>query len=309
MNIIFMGTPDFAIPSLTLLLASDNTLAGIVTQPDRPRGRGKQLKPPPVKVLAQQHGLPIIQPEKVKEEDCIQWLKAQHPDLIVVVAFGQILPPRILRLPSHGCINLHASLLPYYRGAAPINWTIMNGDKTTGVTTMFMNEWMDTGDILLQRETAIEPGEDAPALRNRLATLGAKLLLETIHLLKRGELTSLPQDHSKASHAPPLKKEDGKVDWQKSAQDIQNQIRGTLPWPGAFTQVGNKLLKIFKSEMGDGTKRDSPGTVTDVSTCGITVATGSGYLLITEVQLQDRKRMAVAEFVKGNPIPVGTQLG
>ena len=304
-----MGTPDFAIPSLTLLLASDNTLAGVITQPDRPRGRGKQLQPPPVKVLAQQHGLPIIQPGKVKDDDCMQWLKAQHPDLIVVVAFGQILPPRILRLPSHGCINLHASLLPYYRGAAPINWTIMNGDTKTGVTTMFMNEWMDTGDILLQRETDIEPDEDAPALRNRLSTLGAKLLLETIHLLKRGELSSLPQDHSKASYAPPLKKEDGKIDWQRSAQDIQNRIRGTLPWPGAFTKVGNKLLKIFKSGMGEGTPQDPPGTVTNVSTSGITVATGNGHLLITEVQLQDRKRMAVAEFMKGNPIPAGTQLG
>ena len=309
MNIIFMGTPDFAIPSLTLLLASDNTLAGVVTQPDRPRGRGKQLQPPPVKVLAQQHGLPIIQPEKVKEEDCLQWLKAQHPDLIVVVAFGQILPPRILRLPPHGCINLHASLLPHYRGAAPINRTIMNGDTKTGVTTMFMNEWMDTGDILIQRETDIEPDEDAPALRNRLATLGAKLLLETIHLLKRRELPSLPQDHSKASYAPPLKKEDGKINWQRSAQEIQNQIRGTLPWPGAFTKVGNKLLKIFKSGMGEGTPQGPPGTVTDVSTSGITVATGNGHLLITEVQLQDRKRMAAAEFVKGNPIPTGTQLG
>ena len=304
-----MGTPDFAIPSLTLLLASDNTLAGVVTQPDRPRGRGKQLQPPPVKVLAQQHGLPIIQPEKVKEEDCLQWLKAQRPDFIVVVAFGQILPPRILRLPPRGCINLHASLLPSYRGAAPINRTIMNGDTKTGVTTMFMNEWMDTGDILIQRETDIEPDEDAPALRNRLATLGAKLLLETIHLLKRRELPSLPQDHSKASYAPPLKKEDGKINWQRSAQEIQNQIRGTLPWPGAFTKVGNKLLKIFKSGMGEGTPQGPPGTVTDVSTSGITVATGNGHLLITEVQLQDRKRMAVAEFVKGNPIPTGTQLG
>jgi methionyl-tRNA formyltransferase len=309
LNIIFMGTPDFAIPSLTLLLASDNTLAGVITQPDRPRGRGKQLQPPPVKGLAQQHGIPIIQPGKVKDDDCMKWLKAQHPDLIVVVAFGQILPPRILRLPSHGCINLHASLLPNYRGAAPINWTIMNGDTKTGVTTMFMNEWMDTGDILLQRETAIEPDEDAPALRNRLATLGAKLLLETIHRLKRGELTALPQDHSKASYAPPLKKEDGRIDWQRSAQEIQNQIRGTLPWPGAFTRVGNKLFKIFKSELGRSTTKEPPGTVTDVSTCGITVITGNGHLLITEVQLQDRKRMAVAEFVKGNPITTGTQLG
>jgi methionyl-tRNA formyltransferase len=309
LNIIFMGTPDFAIPSLTLLLASDNTLTGAVTQPDRPKGRGKRLKPSPVKVLAKQHGLQIIQPEKIKEEDCIQWIKNQHPDLIVVVAFGQILPPKILRLPSHGCINLHASLLPYYRGAAPINWSIMNGDTTTGATTMFMNEWMDTGDILLQKETPIEPDEDAPALRNRLATLGAKLLLETIHRLKRGELTPQGQDHDKATYAPPLKKEDGKIDWQRGALDIHNQIRGTLPWPGAFTRVGNKLLKIFKSALGEGSTQDPPGTVTNVSSDGIIVATGKGDIRITEVQLQDRKKMAVSAFVKGNPIPVGTQLG
>ena len=171
-----------------------------------------------------------------------------------------------------------------------------------------MSGW--TREIFFFREKQISnQDDDAPALRNRLATLGAKLLLETIHLLKRGELTSLPQAHSKASYAPPLKKEDGNIDWQRSAQDIQNQIRGTLPWPGAFTRVGNKLLKIFKSEMVEGTPQDPPGTVTDVSTCGITVATGNGHLLITEVQLQDRKRMAVAEFVKGNPIPAGTQLG
>jgi methionyl-tRNA formyltransferase len=304
-----MGTPDFAIPSLTLLLASDNTLAGIITQPDRPKGRGKQLKPPPVKVLAKQHGLPVIQPEKVKDEDCVQWIKAQHPELIVVVAFGQILPPKILRLPQHGCINLHASLLPYYRGAAPINRSIMNGDTTTGVTTMFMNEWMDTGDILLQKDIHIEPDEDAPALRNRLATLGAKLLLETIHRLKRGELTSLQQDHDKATYAPPLTKDDGKIDWQQSALDIHNQIRGTLPWPGAFTKVGNKLLKIFKGALGDASPQDPPGTVTSVNSDSITVATGKGAIRITEIQLQDRKRMTVSAFVKGNPIPVGTQLG
>ncbi len=309
MNIIFMGTPDFAIPSLTLLLASDNTLVGVVSQPDRPKGRGKQLKPPPVKVLAKQYGLPVIQPEKVKDEDCIQWIKAQHPELIVVVAFGQILPPKVLRLPPRGCINLHASLLPYYRGAAPINWSIMNGDTTTGVTTMFMNEWMDTGDILLQKETPIEPDEDAPALRNRLATLGAKLLLETIHRLKRDELTSLRQDHDKATYAPPLKKEDGKIDWQRSARDIHNQIRGTLPWPGAFTKVGNKQLKIFKSDLGKGSSQDPPGTITNVSSEGIAVATGRGDIRITEIQLQDRKRMADSAFVRGNPLPVGTQLG
>ena len=174
---------------------------------------------------------------------------------------------------------------------------------------MFMNEWMDTGDILLQREISIEPDEDASALSIRLATLGARLLLETINLLKRGELTSLPQDHPKASYAPPLKKEDGKIDWQRSAEEIHNQIRATIPWPGAFTQVGNKLLKVFKGEVGEGTPHEPPGTVTDVSPRGITVATGKGHLLITEVQLQDRRRMAVAEFLKGNPTPAGTQLG
>ena len=185
----------------------------------------------------------------------------------------------------------------------------MNGDTTTGVTTMFMNEWMDTGDILLQKKTRIEPNEDALSLRNRLATLGAKLLLETIHRLKRGELASLQQDHDKATYAPPLKKEDGKIDWQRDALDIHNQIRGTLPWPGAFTQVRNKLLKIFKSELGKGSPQDPPGTVTNVSSDGITVATGKGDIRITEIQLQDRKRMAVSAFIKGNPIPVGTQLG
>ena len=185
----------------------------------------------------------------------------------------------------------------------------MNGDTTTGVTTMFMNEWMDTGDILLQKETPIAPDEDAPALKNRLATLGAKLLLETIHRLKRDELTSLRQDHDKATYAPPLKKEDGKIDWQRGALDIHNQIRGTLPWPGAFTKVGNKLLKIFKSELGEGSPQDPPGTVTNVSADGIIVATGKGVIRITEIQLQDRKRMAVSAFVKGNPISVGTQLG
>ena len=308
MNIIFMGTPDFAIPSLARLIASDNNIMGVVTQPDRPRGRGKKLQPPPVKTLALQHGLTVVQPEDVKEENFIQWLKTQNPDLIVVVAFGQILPPKILNIPSHGCINLHTSLLPAYRGAAPINWVLINGDKVTGVTTILMNEWMDTGDILLQRKINIEQKDDALTLSHRLSTLGAKLLLETISQLKTGTLIPMPQNHSKASYAPALKKEDGRIDWGKDAQAIHSQIRGTLPWPGAFTNLENKLLKIFKSQVVECKSQDTPGKISQINPEGIKVATGKGYLLLTEVQLQDRRRMEVAEFIKGNPIPIGTML-
>ncbi len=308
MNIIFMGTPGFAIPSLSRLIASDNNILGVVTQPDRPRGRGKKLQPPPVKILALQHGLPVLQPEKVREENFIQWLKSQNPDLIVVVAFGQILSPKILNIPSSGCINLHASLLPDYRGAAPINWALINGEDKTGVTTILINEWMDTGDIFLQRETNIEQEDDALTLSNRLSTLGAKLLLETIIHLKKGTLIPIPQNHSKASYAPALKKDDGRIDWRKNAQAIHNQIRGTLPWPGAFTNLKDKLLKIFKSEVVECEPQGSPGKISQANPEGIKVATGKGYLLLTEIQLQDRKRMKVAEFIKGNPVSIGTVL-
>lgn len=308
MKIIFMGTPDFAIPSLAMLTASDNTILGVITQPDRPKGRGKKPQPSPVKTLALQHGLPLLQPEKVKEENFIQWLKVKNPDLIAVVAFGQILPPKILSIPLHRCINLHASLLPKYRGAAPINWALINGEETTGVTTIFMNEWMDTGDILLERETKIEQKDDALTLSHRLSTLGAKLLLETINQLKKGTLTPIPQNHSKATYAPVLKKEDGYIEWTRDAQAIHNQIRGTVPWPGAFTKLKNKLLKIFKSEVIEDERQETPGVISQVSAEGIKVATGKGYLLLTEIQLQDRRRMKVAEFVRGNPIPIGTAL-
>jgi len=308
LNIIFMGTPEFAIPSLAMLAASDNNILGVVTQPDRPRGRGKKLHPPPIKTLAQQHGLSVIQPVGVKEENFIKSLKGQNPDLIVVVAFGQILPPKILRIPHHGCINLHASLLPAHRGAAPINWALIKGEETTGVTTIFMNEWMDTGDILLKKEIEIEKTDDALSLSHRLSTLGAKLLLETIRQLKKGDLSSTPQDHSKASYAPALKKEDGNIEWKMEAQAIHNQIRGTVPWPGTATNLDNKLLKILKSKVIEEENQEPPGKISQVSPEGIKVATGKSYLLLTEVQLQDRKRMKAAEFVRGHPIPIGTML-
>ena len=309
MNIIFMGTPEFAVPSLAMLSASDNNLVGIVTQPDRPKGRGKHLHAPPVKLLALQHGLPLVQPEKIKEENFIQWVKTINPDLMVVVAFGQILPPKLLRIPSYGCINLHASLLPNYRGAAPINWALINGETRTGVTTILMNEWMDAGDILLQRETDIAPEDDALTLSHHLSILGAKLLFETISQLKRGMLHPLPQDHSKASYAPLLKKEDGHIDWKKEAKIIHHQIRGTFPWPGGFTTVESKFLKIFKSKVIDEEMKEQPGTVSQVSLEGIKVATGKGYLVLTELQLQDRKKMSAAEFTRGHHLEKGMKLG
>ena len=309
MNIIFMGTPEFAVPSLAMLSASDNNLVGIVTQPDRPKGRGKHLHAPPVKLLALQHGLPLVQPEKIKEENFIQWVKTINPDLMVVVAFGQILPPKLLRIPPYGCINLHASLLPNYRGAAPINWALINGETRTGVTTILMNEWMDAGDILLQRETDIAPEDDALTLSHHLSILGAKLLFETISQLKRGMLHPLPQDHSKASYAPLLKKEDGHIDWKKEAKIIHHQIRGTFPWPGGFTTWENKFLKIFKSKVIDEEMKEQPGTVSQVSLEGIKVATGKGYLVLTELQLQDRKKMSAAEFIRGHHLEKGMKLG
>jgi len=308
-NIIFMGTPEFAVPSLAMLSASDNNLVGIVTQPDRPKGRGKHLHAPPVKLLALQHGLPLVQPEKIKEENFIQWVKTINPDLMVVVAFGQILPPKLLRIPPYGCINLHASLLPNYRGAAPINWALINGETRTGVTTILMNEWMDAGDILLQRETDIAPEDDALTLSHRLSILGAKLLFETISQLKRGVLSPRPQDHSKASYAPLLKKEDGHIDWKKEAKIIHHQIRGTFPWPGGFTTVESKFLKIFKSKVIDEEMKEQPGTVSQVSLEGIKVATGKGYLVLTELQLQDRKKMSAAEFTRGHHLEKGMKLG
>jgi len=259
--------------------------------------------------LALQHGLPLVQPEKIKEENFIQWVKTINPDLMVVVAFGQILPPKLLRIPSYGCINLHASLLPNYRGAAPINWALINGETRTGVTTILMNEWMDAGDILLQRETDIAPEDDALTLSHHLSILGAKLLFETISQLKRGMLHPLPQDHSKASYAPLLKKEDGHIDWKKEAKIIHHQIRGTFPWPGGFTTWENKFLKILKSKVIDEETKEQPGTVSQVSLEGIKVATGKGYLVLTELQLQDRKKMSAAEFIRGHHLEKGMKLG
>lgn len=309
MKIVFMGTPDFAIPSLAALIRSDDTVCGVVTQPDRLRGRGKKLTPPPVKSLAAEQGIPVLQPERVREEACVRWLEDLAPDLIVVVAFGQILPARVLSIPARGCINLHASLLPRYRGAAPINRAIINGDEATGLTTMLMNEGMDTGDILLQQEEPIAAGDDALSLSRRLSVAGASLLLETVSRLQRDMLTPQPQNGSCATYAPPLKKEDGLIDWTGSAREIHNRIRGTVPWPGAFTYLDRRRLKILKSSISEGAAQFPPGTVVHAGPEGIQTVTGEGYLTLTEVQLENRGKMKAADFLSGHALPAGTKLG
>jgi methionyl-tRNA formyltransferase len=278
----------------------------VVTQPDRERGRGRKVVISPVKELALQHGLIPLQPEKAKEKAFQEAMRGLQPDLIVAVAYGQILPKAILSIPKYGAVNVHASLLPKYRGAAPIAWAILNGEKVTGVTTMVMDEGMDTGDILLQSEISIGNEETCETLHDRLACSGARLLLETLEKMKTGNIQSLPQDDSKATYAPPLKKEDGHIHWEKEAKEIDRQIRAFNPWPGTFTKLGDQLLKIYRGEIREKAPGGKAGTVVWVGSDFIELATGKDSFLIKEVQLEGRRRMGVREFLSGHPVPVGT---
>jgi len=258
---------------------------------------------PPTKVLAERHGVPVLQPQKIKTEEFFNELKKLSPDLICVAAYGKILPKNILDLPPHGCINVHASILPKYRGAAPINWAIIRGEKVTGITTMKMDEGMDTGDMLLKKEIPIEDEDTGETLSQKLSYIGAELLIETLKLLKEGKLNPIPQDHSQATYAPMLKKEDGKIDWNKSAEEIRNLIRGALPWPGAYTTLDGKLLKIYKARTGEGT--GNPGEVIQSDSGILRVATGRGALDILELQIEGGKRLKAEEFLKGRRIKEG----
>ncbi|MCX8011902.1 MAG: methionyl-tRNA formyltransferase [Desulfobacterota bacterium] len=311
MRILFMGTAQFAVPSLKILLSRSENIVGVFTQPDRPQGRGLKLKISPVKDLALSNQLLIFQPEKINQEESVKIIKQLKPELIVVVSFGQILSSRILSVPQFGAINLHASLLPKYRGAAPINWAILRGERETGVTTILMDKGMDTGDILLQKKVEILPHENAGELHDRLALIGAEVLSETIEKLKQGILTPQKQNESEASYAPVLKKENGIIDWEKPADDIYNHIRGMNPWPGAFTFLSGKIFKIHRAKrIGDSAAtKFLPGKVLDASEEGIIVATAKGLIILTEVQLENHKRMSASLFLRGNPIPIGTRLG
>jgi len=305
-RIVFFGTPSFALPALQTLFERTDEVVAVVTQPDRERGRGRRVVFSPVKELTLRHHLTLLQPERVKEELFQETLRGLQPDIIIVVAFGQILPKSILNIPQYGAINVHASLLPQYRGAAPIAWAILNGEKVTGITTMVMDEGMDTGDILLQVETPIGNEETCETLHDRLASLGAQLLRETLEKMKAGNIHPIPQDHSKATYAPPLRKEDGHIDWKKGADEIDRQVRAFNPWPGAFTKLDDQWLKIYRGEVRERTLTGKTGAVVWVGSDFIEVETGKDSLRIKEVQLEGRRRMTIRDFLSGHSIPVGT---
>jgi len=310
-----MGSPEFAIPSLKVLSAAGEKIEAVITRPDRKKGRGLVLTPPPIKIEAERLGLPVYQPEGIKDEGLIGILNSIRPDAIVVVAYGQILPIKILEIPRYGCINLHASLLPKYRGAAPIQWAIIKGEKKTGVTTILMDSGMDTGMILLQEEVDIKPEETAEMLSGRLSFIGANLLLETLRGLERGEIKPIPQDHSSATYAPPLRKEDGLIDWKRSAEEIKNQVRGMNPWPGAYTFFEGRLIKIWDLDVIEG-RDERPheesiqgGMITGVGKEGILVSARKGSILIKELQLEGKSRTTAFDFQQGHRIKVGDILG
>lgn len=307
MNIIFMGTPGFAVPSLKALLNSRHNIICVVCQPDKPSGRGRKMSIPPVKTVAQQHNVPVEQPSKIRTGDFHKMVNELSPDMICVVAYGKIIPKNILDIPTYGCVNVHASLLPKYRGAAPVNWAIINGEKQTGITTMLMDEGMDTGDILMQRETVINDGDTSVELGEKLSRIGAELLIETIENIVKGDVQPVKQDSDKASYAPIMKKEHGLIDWNKNAVDIRNLIRGTQPWPGAYTKLKGKILKIFKA--GTSSDNGKPGEVIMSGDGLLRVSTGTGSVDILELQLEGSRRMDIEDFLRGRNIKKGTVMG
>jgi len=313
MRVIFMGTPDFAVPTLSELLDSEYSVVGVVTQPDRPRGRGKTVSPSPVKQLAMTHDVPILQPEKMKQPEFMSALQAWQADVIVVAAFGRILPKIILDLPPRGCLNVHSSLLPKYRGAGPIQWALINGETETGITTMLMDEGMDTGPILLQETVPIEPEDTAKDLSDRLAQVGGQVLLKTLRLWESNHVTPTIQDGTQATMAPMLRKEDGAILWSQPAMTIHNRIRGLAPWPGGYTFCQKDRLSIWKTIPHDDgpeieTSSDRPGTIVKVDKYEIMVKTGAGVLGITELQMANRKRMNVRQFLAGYQLTPGMRL-
>jgi methionyl-tRNA formyltransferase len=299
MRVVFMGTPAFAVPTLAALYQNGHTIVAVMTQPDRPAGRGRHLTPPPVKAKALEMGVPVVQPERVKAPDILERLRQDRPDVIIVVGYGQIIPQTIIDLPQHGCVNVHASLLPKYRGAAPIQWAIANGEIRTGVTTMRIEKRLDAGDILLQRQTEIGSGETAPDLAERLAAMGASLLIETLERLEKGTIQPRKQDEAEATYAPILKREDGWIDWSRSAREIANRVRGFEPWPGSYTNFRGKRLHIRRARVAGGITRP-PGALL-FSGRDLLVACGEGTsLLVEEVQLEGKMRTSAEDFVRGH---------
>lgn len=304
MRVIFMGTPDFAVPSLRKLLEEKYEVCAVFTQPDKPKGRGHKLQPPPVKELALEYGIPVYQPATLRTEEAQEQIVSLRPDLIVVVAYGKILPKAVLDAPKLGCINVHGSLLPKYRGAAPIQWAVIHGEKTAGVTTMMMAEGMDTGDMLLKAETPVGEEETAGELFDRLMTIGADLLSDTLQKLEVGTLERIPQAESEATMAPMLSKELSQIDWARSARELHDLIRGLNPWPCAHSTLDGKRLKLLASRVTEG--NGEPGTV-ESRNGGLVVYCGEGALLLTELQTENGKRMSGGNYLLGHPVKPGAR--
>jgi methionyl-tRNA formyltransferase len=310
MRLLFMGTPQFAVPTLNALLLSRHRIDAVFTQPDKPAGRGERLSRPPVKLVALERGIPVHQPEKLNATEWRPRFATLNPDACVVVAYGKILPQWLLEIPRLGAYNVHASLLPKYRGAAPIPWAIANGETVTGVTTMKLDAGMDTGDTLLQRAIEIVPTDTSSSIHDRLAGLGAELMIETLDLLESGDLKPIPQDSALATYAPLLKKSDGELDWKKPSEALYNRIRAFNPWPGTYTVLSSQMLRIWKAMLISVLDRPllSPGTLLHDASFGALVACGTGFLQLQEVQLENRKRTSAIDFLHGIRLSKGQSL-
>ena len=305
MRVIFMGTPDFAVGTLEEIIKAGHEVALVVSQPDRAVGRSKALKYTPVKACALEHGIEVYQPEKVKDPACVEYLQKYQPDIIIVEAFGQIIPKAILDMPKFGCVNVHASLLPKYRGAAPIQWAVIRGDRVTGVTTMRMDEGLDTGDMIMKEEVVIREDETGGSLFERLSEVGAKLCVKTMAAIEDGTAEYTPQDPSKATHTAKIQKELGSIDWSMDAAEIECLIRGLDPWPSAYTRLDGKTIKIWKAKVIPENMSQEPGRIVAVERDRILVQTGNGVLALLEVQLEGKKRMMVEAFLNGYPVSEG----
>lgn len=312
MKVVYMGTPDFAVGALEAIMEAGHQVTAVVTQPDKPKGRGKEVQMSPVKACALKYNIPVLQPVKIKEAEAVETLRTYQADIFVVAAFGQILSEEILAMPKYGCVNIHASLLPKYRGAGPIQWAIINGEKITGVTIMRMDKGLDTGDMLFQKEVAIAPDETADTLHDKLAEAGARLIVEALAKIEAGDVTPVKQKDEESCYAKMLTKAMGRIDWQMEAEKLDCLIRGLISWPGASTVFRGKILKIWKEEVvseqdGFSTKAQ-PGTVIRVEKDAFYVQTGKGILKILEVQPEGKKRMAVKDFLLGYPVKAGETL-
>ena len=304
MRIVFMGTPDFAVPSLRRLIADGHEVVAVFTQPDKPKNRGMKLIPTPVKAAAMEAGIPVYQPTTVRDEAVLEEIQRMAPELLAVAAYGKILPEALLRIPTVAAVNVHSSLLPKYRGAAPINWAILNGDEETGVTIQHLGVELDAGDIITVRKTPIDPQEDAAQLYTRLAELGAEALSEAVSALADGTARRIPQGEAEGPYAAMLSKEMSPIDWNKNAQTIVNQVRGLIPWPCATAQLNGETVKVYRAAVGGETKA-APGTVVSAGKGGIAIAAGDGrQVLVLELQRPGSKRMAAADYLLGHPINV-----